>query len=45
MRDLPAQQFVVCTQNHDQVGNRMLSERLSTLTDFGGLKQAAGVWH
>ncbi len=25
--------FVVCSQNHDQVGNRMLGERLVTLTD------------
>jgi maltooligosyltrehalose trehalohydrolase len=24
-------QFVVCAQNHDQIGNRMLGERLSTL--------------
>ncbi len=36
-----AQQFVVCTQNHDQVGNRMLGERLSQLVDFNSLKLAA----
>lgn len=28
------QQFVVFAQNHDQVGNRMLGERLSTLASF-----------
>jgi maltooligosyltrehalose trehalohydrolase len=34
-------QFVVCAQNHDQVGNRMLGERLAALTDFESLKLAA----
>ncbi|HKJ86522.1 MAG TPA: malto-oligosyltrehalose trehalohydrolase, partial [Spirochaetia bacterium] len=29
--DLPGRAFVFCTQNHDQVGNRMLGERLRTL--------------
>lgn len=38
-----AQQFVVCTQNHDQVGNRMLGERLSHLLEFESLKVAAGL--
>jgi maltooligosyltrehalose trehalohydrolase len=38
-----AEQFVVCTQNHDQVGNRMLGERLSALVTFEELKLAAGV--
>lgn len=42
-RDIPADRFVVCTQNHDQIGNRMLGERLSQLTDFDGLKLAAGI--
>lgn len=41
--DIPADRFVVCTQNHDQVGNRMLGERLSQLTNFDGLKLAAGL--
>ena len=41
-RDRPPQQFIVCAQNHDQVGNRMLGERLSTLVDFEALKLAAG---
>ena len=40
---VPADRFVVCTQNHDQVGNRMAGERLSSLLDFEGLKLAAGV--
>jgi maltooligosyltrehalose trehalohydrolase len=39
----PARQFVVCIQNHDQVGNRMLGERLSQLVDFAALKQAAAL--
>ncbi|HXH08970.1 MAG TPA: malto-oligosyltrehalose trehalohydrolase [Alphaproteobacteria bacterium] len=38
---IPAQQFVVFAQNHDQVGNRMLGERLSQLVSFEGLKLAA----
>ena len=36
-------QFVVCDQNHDQVGNRAAGERLSALVDFEALKLAAGV--
>ncbi|MEL7034325.1 MAG: malto-oligosyltrehalose trehalohydrolase [Cyanobacteria bacterium J06592_8] len=39
--DRPASQFVVCIQNHDQVGNRMLGDRLSQLTSFEGLKLGA----
>ncbi|MFN4259620.1 MAG: malto-oligosyltrehalose trehalohydrolase [Gemmataceae bacterium] len=39
----PAWQFVVCSQNHDQIGNRALGDRLSRLTDLEGLKLAAGV--
>lgn len=35
--------FVVCSQNHDQVGNRALGERLSQLVSFEGQKLAAGV--
>jgi len=35
--------FVVCDQNHDQVGNRAKGERLSALADFEGLKLAAGI--
>lgn len=39
---LPAERFVVCAQNHDQIGNRMLGERLSQLVSFAQLKLAAG---
>lgn len=39
--DRPGSQFVVAVQNHDQVGNRMLGERLTHLTPFEGLKLAA----
>lgn len=42
-RDIPADRFVVATQTHDQVGNRMLGQRLSQLTDFDGLKLAAAL--
>lgn len=42
-KDRPARQFVVFSQNHDQTGNRMLGERLSTLVSFEALKLAAGV--
>ena len=30
-RDLPGDRFVVCAQNHDQVGNRAVGERLAQL--------------
>lgn len=42
-RDIPADRFIVATQTHDQVGNRMLGERLTRLTDFDGLKLAAAL--
>lgn len=42
-QDVPAHKFVVSSQNHDQVGNRMLGERLSKLVSFEALKLAAGV--
>ncbi|RYE43430.1 MAG: malto-oligosyltrehalose trehalohydrolase, partial [Sphingobacteriales bacterium] len=32
--DNPAKQFVVCSQNHDQIGNRMLGERSVELYGF-----------
>jgi maltooligosyltrehalose trehalohydrolase len=38
----PRQRFVIFTQNHDQVGNRMMGNRLSVLLDFESLKLAAG---
>ncbi len=37
-----ASQFVVFSQNHDQVGNRKNGDRLSTLVDFETLKLVAG---
>ncbi|MBD3320861.1 MAG: malto-oligosyltrehalose trehalohydrolase [Chitinivibrionales bacterium] len=40
-RDLAPQKFIVCIQNHDQVGNRAEGERLSSLVDFESLKCAA----
>ncbi len=42
-KDLPSERFVVFAQNHDQVGNRMLGERLSRLVSFEVLKLAAGL--
>ena len=35
--------FVVCSQNHDQVGNRAAGERLTDLVTFEALKLAAGI--
>jgi maltooligosyltrehalose trehalohydrolase len=40
--DRPAHQFIVFSQNHDQIGNRMLGERLPSLVSFEALKLAAG---
>lgn len=40
--DCPPHQFVVCIQNHDQIGNRLLGERISQLVSFEALKLAAG---
>ena len=42
-RDVPAYRFVVCAQNHDQIGNRLRGERLSQLVSFDSLKLAAAV--
>lgn len=41
--DIRADKFVVFTQNHDQIGNRMHGERLSRLVSFDKLKLAAGI--
>jgi maltooligosyltrehalose trehalohydrolase len=41
-RDIPAHRFIVFSQNHDQVGNRMLGERLSQFASFEALKLVAG---
>lgn len=40
-RQRPARQFVVCSQNHDQIGNRMKGERLITVAGFEAAKTAA----
>lgn len=40
--DRPFSQFVVCIQNHDQVGNQVLGERLSQIVSYEALKLAAG---
>jgi maltooligosyltrehalose trehalohydrolase len=40
---LRARHFVVCAQNHDQIGNRARGERLTELTDEGGLRAAAAL--
>ena len=42
-RKVPAWQFVVFSQNHDQVGNRLFGDRLSTLVSFEALKLVAGL--
>ena len=39
--DCPPHQFLVCSQNHDQIGNRLLGERLTALVSYEGLKLAA----
>ncbi len=41
-REIPARRFVVCAQNHDQVGNRAQGERLSMIVNYEKLKLAAG---
>ncbi|MFH7030817.1 MAG: malto-oligosyltrehalose trehalohydrolase [Heteroscytonema crispum UTEX LB 1556] len=41
-RDRSFSQFVVCIQNHDQIGNQLLGDRLSQLISFEGVKLAAG---
>lgn len=40
---IPPAKFVVCSQNHDQIGNRAAGERLSSLVNFEALKLAAGI--
>ncbi len=41
--DLPRRQFVVCVQNHDQIGNRAQGERLATLLPPAAQRLAAGL--
>jgi maltooligosyltrehalose trehalohydrolase len=40
-KGVPSERFVVASQTHDQVGNRMLGERLSSLVSFEQAKLAA----
>ena len=42
--DVSADHFVVCIQNHDQVGNRAIGDRLSTLIPFEKRKVAAALY-
>lgn len=41
--DLPGDRFVVCVQNHDQVGNRAGGERLAALVEPAGVRLAAAI--
>ena len=41
-RPNPSKHFVVCSQNHDQIGNRMLGDRLGARLTFEQQKLAAG---
>jgi len=41
--DLDGERFVICLQNHDQVGNRAQAERLSTTVPFEAVKLAAAL--
>lgn len=38
----PANKFIVFSQNHDQIGNRVLGDRLSQVLSFEALKLVAG---
>jgi maltooligosyltrehalose trehalohydrolase len=40
---MPRERFIVCAQNHDQVGNRARGERLSALVGLPAQKLAAAV--
>ena len=41
--DLPGERFVISVQNHDQVGNRALGDRLSAIIPFEAVKLAAAL--
>ncbi len=41
--DLDGERFVVCLQNHDQVGNRAQGDRLSAIVPFAAVKAAAAL--
>ena len=40
---LPGSAFVVCAQNHDQIGNRAAGDRLVSLTSIGGQRVATAL--
>jgi maltooligosyltrehalose trehalohydrolase len=40
--NLPGRRFVICIQNHDQIGNRKFGERFGALASFEAQKLAAG---
>jgi len=42
-KHLPSTKFIVFSQNHDQVGNRIKGDRLSTIVSFEALKLVAGI--
>jgi len=42
-RDISPRRFVVFSQNHDQIGNRMLGDRLSSARGFERLRLGAGM--
>ncbi|MFO7929001.1 MAG: malto-oligosyltrehalose trehalohydrolase [Candidatus Humimicrobiaceae bacterium] len=42
-KDMPAEKFIVFSQNHDQIGNRALGERLPELVPFEALKVSAAL--
>lgn len=42
-KDVPASSFVVFSQNHDQIGNRMLGDRLSEIVSFEAYKLSSAV--
>jgi maltooligosyltrehalose trehalohydrolase len=41
--DLGGERFVICLQNHDQVGNRAVGDRLWTIVPFAAVKVAAAL--
>ena len=41
--EIPAERFIVFAQNHDQVGNRLLGDRLNQTVAFEDLKLVAGL--
>ncbi|MFZ3044571.1 MAG: malto-oligosyltrehalose trehalohydrolase, partial [Desulfatirhabdiaceae bacterium] len=42
-RSIPPHRFVGFAQNHDQIGNRLQGDRLSTIVSFEALKMVAGI--